>query len=211
MIEMQKPMAVNAEWKQHLEAGFEDCPRNYFKKVPLSTNPRKRSELQRCVEVYLSLLNGNSSMFDIFFAQEETGYELADPAEKESEYINFRLVISAYVLRVATVIMKNFIKINYGMMVRSEEGKWKLKKNADTNIWRYVSPFTWQFVRQDQHIDMIHQILDMMDHGGEAWSEMMAEAVEDFVNHRSACEFPSNKINSANGHSFGDWKNSEEQ
>ena len=198
VIEMQKPEAINSEWKQLLESGLENCPRTYFKKVPLSTNPNKRGELKRCVEVYLSLLNGNSKMFHVFFAQEETGYELADPAEKDSEYINFRLVISAYVLKAATIIMKEYIKIIYGM-VKSKEGKWQVGTESATNIWKFVSPFTWQFVQHVHHVDLINEILDLMDHGEEAWSDYMGEAVQDFVNHKAVVEFPLNQIK------FGEW------
>ena len=187
VIEMQKPVATVDEWKSVLEQGFRDCPRNYFQKCSMSTNPKKRSELKRCVEVYLSLLNGNSDMFQIFFAQEETGYELADPTEKDSSYINFRLLISAYVLNAAAEIMKEYIKIN-NKMKETEEGDWQASKNSATQVWRYTSPFTWQFVRYEDHSEMLNRLLDIMDHGGEAWSEMMAESVQDFVDCRFVLE-----------------------
>jgi hypothetical protein len=178
---MLKPKGVVEEWKQVLEQGAMDLPRNFFEDRLVGANTGKicRRELENLIELYLFMLNTNHNMLEIFFTREETGWNILPASTFNAHYYNFRLILSAYCVKTITKIMKRHWWVNNTMELVGDT--WMAAKESQIHLLKYLSPFNLQMVLYKQHRKMLRIILETFDQGHDAWDAMMTKAVQDYV------------------------------
>ena len=156
------PEAKEEEWESVLEQGLGELGKEAFEMKTMSTNPDNRQELKNLVEYYLGLLHIDRTIIeDVFFGLEWSKWHRVGEDTPNSEYLNFRLILSAYVVKVTSMLMREHININDSMWWAEEHEDYVQALHSQTHIFKYLSAFNYRYVFGGKHDNILNEIIEI--------------------------------------------------
>jgi len=182
--QLPMPEAKDEEWANVLEEGLGELGEQAFEMKTLSTNPNNRQELKQTVEYFLGLLHNDRTVIeDVFFGTAENKWHKIVEETPNSEYLNFRLILSAYVVKITSMLMREHININDTMWWDENHDDYGIALFSQTHIFRYLSAFNYRYVFSKKHDNILNEIMEgFFDGGSLAWDAYMIKITTTYKN-----------------------------